>query len=168
MGKSRISKIESIGNKTSFPTHQGLEKNTKGIGYTGDKANFMQQLQHDFIICCATEICQITTQQFVSAVNYTICRPSLLVRLVGRFNKNRRRFVNPGKRTRLSGVRTSHFFFFTPHRFLMTISCRFNVSGSVVVTAEPRYCAREVVSLQLSDLPGTNIEQPDKGYDVIT
>ena len=68
--------------------------------------------------------------------------------------------MNPGKRSRLSGVRASpeDFSFFTPHRFLMTISGRFNVSGSVVVTAEPRYCAREVVSLKLSDLPGTNIE----------
>ena len=57
--------------------------------------------------------------------------------------------MNPGKRSRLSGVRAlpEDFFFFTPHRFLMTISCRFNVSGSVVVTAEPLYCAREVVSL---------------------
>ena len=57
--------------------------------------------------------------------------------------------MNPGKRSKLSGVRASpEDFFFTPHRFLMTISCRFNVSGSVVVvTAEPLYCAREVVSL---------------------
>ena len=58
--------------------------------------------------------------------------------------------MNPGKRSRLSGVRASpedFFFFLTPHRFLITISCRFNVSGSVVVTAEPLYCAREVVSL---------------------
>ena len=55
--------------------------------------------------------------------------------------------MNPGKRSRLSGVRASPEDFFTPHRFLMTISCRFNVSGSVVVTAEPLYCAREVVSL---------------------
>ena len=57
--------------------------------------------------------------------------------------------MNPGKRSRLSGVRASpeDFFFLLRHRFLMTISCRFNVSGSVVVTAEPLYCAREVVSL---------------------
>ena len=56
--------------------------------------------------------------------------------------------MNPGKRSKLSGVRASpEDFFFTPHRFLMTISCRFNVSGSVVVIAEPLYCSREGVSL---------------------
>ena len=28
----------------------------KGIGHSGDETNFMQQLQHDFMICCVIEI----------------------------------------------------------------------------------------------------------------
>ena len=60
-----------------------------------------------FIICCVTEICRITTLQFVSTVNYTTCIPSLFAQSVGRSIKNRRRLVNPGKQSKLSGVRAS-------------------------------------------------------------
>ena len=67
--KSRISKIERIGNKASSPTTRGEERMRKASVIR--VINFIYQLQHDFIICCATEICPVTWLQILSAVNYT-------------------------------------------------------------------------------------------------
>ena len=43
--------------------------------------------------------------EFVSTVNYTTCIPSLFAQSVGRSIKKRRCLVNPGKQSKLSGVR---------------------------------------------------------------
>ena len=44
-----------------IPHSVGVIKNTKGIGNSGDKTTFMEQLQDDFIISSVTETFQITT-----------------------------------------------------------------------------------------------------------
>ena len=67
----------------------------KGIGHSGDETNFMQQLQHDFMICCVIEIFY---------VNYTTSESLFACAVSGAFQLS---LVNPGKRRKVSGVHAS-------------------------------------------------------------